>query len=264
MRRAFADALKALGFTLETVPLHRIGGRVMSKEIDVLLGIKAATLPASVGRFVLVSGDSDFVPLLKELKYKGVSTVLLALPIVVSRALSAAAMRFVSLESFLQSALDQSVAEKRTPASPLPPAEVYIEKGQHFGPYKIIRDLFKSAGQSITVIDPYIDDQIFDLVGLTAVSVKITILTNKIQASDYATLLGKLRREGRHVRLYRTKDYHDRFLRIDAKWWHSVHSFKDLGSANSRLSRILDAKIAAKASDREAKALQTATELSPP
>jgi len=91
--RAFAESLASAGFMLESVPLLRIGDRFMSKGIDVLLSQKAGILPSHVDRFVLASGDADFVPLLKELGLKGVSTALLALPIVTSHSLSESAMR---------------------------------------------------------------------------------------------------------------------------------------------------------------------------
>ena len=47
--------------------------------IDVLLSAKMAMLPPDVDRFVLVSGNSDFIPLLQVLGQKGLSTIVVGL-----------------------------------------------------------------------------------------------------------------------------------------------------------------------------------------
>jgi uncharacterized LabA/DUF88 family protein len=260
---AFAKALTNAGFEIESVPLRRIGDRVVSKGVDVLLSVKGASLPSDVDRFVLASGDNDFVPLLKELKGKGVSTALLGLPIITSHTLTESAMRFVSLEDLLAGTAVRSAASEPNGTLIRPPAEIYVEKGQHFGPYLIIRRLFKSAQHRITLIDPYIDDQVFEILTLVSPSVEVFVFTNKIQISDYMTIIAKFRREGRKIRLFRTKEFHDRYLRVDDEWWHSGHSFKDLGNADSRLSCVRDEGFIAKLRERETELARTATELSP-
>jgi uncharacterized LabA/DUF88 family protein len=53
---------------LQSVPAIRASGRITSKGLDVLLSVKATTLPADVDRFVLASGDADFTPLVMQLK----------------------------------------------------------------------------------------------------------------------------------------------------------------------------------------------------
>ena len=81
-------------------------------------------------------------------------------------------------------------------------------------------------------------DQIFEMMGLISPTVTISVFTNKIQAPDFCSLVAKLRLEGRSIRLYRTKDNHDRFLGVDEEWWHSGHSFKNLGDKDSMLSKV--------------------------
>lgn len=52
----------------------------------------------------------------------------------------------------------------------MPPDEVYISKGEHFESYRLLRDLFLSAKRGLTIMDPYIDAQIFEMVRLTPMS----------------------------------------------------------------------------------------------
>jgi uncharacterized LabA/DUF88 family protein len=98
--RRFTKALLEAGFSLQS-PLPRVGGNAMSKGVDIMLSAKAVGLPPDVGRFVLVSGDGGFTPLLKHFDSIGVSTVLAVLPTATSQALSASATQLVSLEKLL-------------------------------------------------------------------------------------------------------------------------------------------------------------------
>jgi hypothetical protein len=178
--------------------------------------------------------------------------------------LSEAAERFVSLEHFLKGSPSMPrPGEIRVSRAQSPPDEVYIEKGQHYGPYRVLRQIIMSARTSIRIIDPYVNSQTFDMVALAAPSVAVWIITDKIQEPDYATLIAKLRNEGRNLRLFCTTDFHDRYVCVDDAWWHSGHSLKDLGSKDSRLSRVVNQKTIQTFARRESEVLSTATEICP-
>jgi len=102
-----------------------------------------------------------------------------------------------------------------------------------------LRRLFKAARRELTLIDPYIDEDVFLMLALPLPAVMVRVFTNGKKApADAHVLAERLRREGRRVEFYGTADVHDRFFRVDHEWWHSGHSFKDLGNRVSLLRRV--------------------------
>lgn len=260
----FIASLKEIGYLVETGQLIRRGGYAISKGLDVRLAMKAASLPPDFDRLVLVSGDNDFVPLLKQAKERGRSTVVVALPLIAGSALTATADRFISLEDVIAHSMripaDTQAVDKGKPAA-LVPEELYIEKGEHFEPYLVVRKLFMAVERELTVIDSHIDDQILHMAKLLPAVVVVRVFTDHIHTADFCVLVGKLRREGRQIHVYRTREFHDRYLRVDDEWWHSGHSFKDLGSRDSRLSKVTEPEFLDKLREREKVLLASATEI---
>ncbi len=73
------DALLLLGYTVHTLPLHEDPERgYAEKGVDVALAVEAVAgaLERRFEALVLVSGDGDFVPLVRKLRSYGVVTVL--------------------------------------------------------------------------------------------------------------------------------------------------------------------------------------------
>jgi hypothetical protein len=50
----------------------------------------------------------------------------------------------------------------------------------------------------------------------------------------------KLKKDGHLIDIYKSKKFHDRFICIDNIWWHSGHSFKNLGEKDSMLNKITE------------------------
>ncbi|MDJ0820287.1 MAG: NYN domain-containing protein [Paracoccaceae bacterium] len=256
------DKLKSNGVKVEVFDLvDNADGRLISKGLDVAMSLRAATLPTYFDRVAILSGDNDFVPLFDLLQGKGISTVLISLPIVSGKLLHSSATHFISLEDFLGRAKSHSAENIPPRPANQPFGDMYVEKDEHFEPYLQLRELFLESNYQIVVIDQYIDWQIFEMIRLTKKEVKICILTNRIQEPDYQVMVEKLRREGRILCLYRTRDFHDRYLRVDDQWWHSGHSFKDLGTADSRLSIVTDKEFTEKLEARQADSIRTAIQL---
>jgi len=120
------------------------------------------------------------------------------------------------------------------------PNSLYIEKGDCYKSYICIRNLMISAKSSIIIIDPYIDEQILTMIELLKTEINVIIFTQKIDPMDFCVQVKKLRDEGRLITIYKTNAFHDRFIGVDNVWWHSGHSFKDLGEKDSMLNKVTE------------------------
>jgi hypothetical protein len=94
--RNLAATLERLGYSVDAVAArkHHAGN-----SFDLTMALRAAAPSASP--LVLISGGSDFVPLLEHARRQGRPTVLIAFDRSVARALMAAADRFVDLDAFM-------------------------------------------------------------------------------------------------------------------------------------------------------------------
>lgn len=267
--RTFVLALECFGFHILTVPITRIAGRTLSKGLDVLIGVKGADLLPQVDQLVLISGDADLVPLLDRAREAGKPAVLLSLPFAASQTLVRAATKFISLEHFLSGT---SLVITNAPALPRQagtapttlPDELYVAKGEYVEPYLLIRRLFSDAKRALIVIDPYVNEQIFEMIALIPATAEVLIITDedKVKPADYKILVRKHRREGRKIRIFHSKDVHDRFVKRDDEWWHSGATLKDLGSKDS-IIRKLSSQATQKAEKRLAEYLAGAKDLCP-
>ncbi|OFX11238.1 MAG: hypothetical protein A3C93_00175 [Candidatus Lloydbacteria bacterium RIFCSPHIGHO2_02_FULL_54_17] len=212
--------------------------------LDIDLAVNAMKIFPSVGKFVLVSGDGDFAPLLKQAVSYGIGVSIVSLPFSTGYLLrKVVGGSFVNLETLIEerkSVKKLPILIKSKEKKPLVSGSLYIEKGDYYGPYLRIRNLMMSAKGSITIIDWYIDDQILAMIKLLKTEIEVTIFTQQIEPADFCIQVKKLREEGRSITIHKTKRFHDRFMGIDNVWWHSGHSFKDLGSKDSMLNKILE------------------------
>jgi hypothetical protein len=191
---------------------------------------------------VLFSGDSDFVPVLEQVRKNDKTAIPVTVPLAGHHLIHACDNQYMNLEKVLSSISSgkQLPRIKEKKAKLVPPKNWYVEKGDHFASYLAVRKLFVSAKQSIIVVDPYIDDQILQMIALLPKNISSIVLTYKISPLDFCVQVNKLRKEGYKLQIYKTKVFHDRFLGVDDQWWHSGHSFKDLGGKDSLLSKIED------------------------
>ncbi len=93
---------------------------------------------------------------------------------------------------------------------------------QAFGPgavydfFKALRDLLSTATQTVMVVDPYLDDQVFDtyISGVNP-TVSVKLLTTKV-AEQFRPALDKYRAQhSQDIQARKTKDIHDRVVMID-------------------------------------------------
>ncbi|MCL7411193.1 MAG: hypothetical protein M8350_05215 [Methanosarcinaceae archaeon] len=101
--------------------------------------------------------------------------------------------------------------------------------GQIFDAYKFVADLIRTAKNSITIIDNYIDDTV--LTHLTKINdgVKVTIFTKTI-SKQLALDIKKFNAQYPPIEIKEFKNSYDRFIIIDNKTvYHFGASLKDLG-----------------------------------
>ena len=263
----FMRMLSSLGYVVHPFQLHPRRDRhgetsMVTKGLDVSLTVTALCLLAHVDTLVLLTGDSDFLPLLQSVGDQRRDLVLITLPLAARSLVEAAHKRYINLEVLLKNlssgkGLPWSKSKQRRV---LPPDDMYVEKGEHLAPYLAVRECFLSAKREITLVDPYVDEQVLQMIPLVSKTVTVTILSDRITPADFCVQVGKLRKEGYTVRVVRTQTFHDRFIGVDDRWWHSGHSFKDLGGKDSLLSRMRDDTSVRRLRARVDKALASGTE----
>lgn len=137
-------------------------------------------------------------------------------------------------------------------------ASIPAQKDQIFGPgavYDFMRALsgiVTSAGNSLLVVDPYLDDQIFDtyLAG-TSPSLAVRILTAVYPASLKAALTKFNAQHGRTVEVRKSALLHDRLVFVDGvSCWLLGQSIKDAAASKPTYlaplsSDLVTAKLAA-------------------
>lgn len=93
---------------------------------------------------------------------------------------------------------------------------------QAFGPgavydfFKALRDLLSTSTQTVMVVDPYLDDQVFDtyISGISP-TVSVKLLTTKV-GEQFRPALGKYRAQySQDIQVRKTKDIHDRVVMLD-------------------------------------------------
>jgi len=239
----FYVLLKKIGYHVSCAELIKRKDAFISKGLEVQLSVDAMERLPSFKKFVLVSGDSDFAPLLKKILDNRVDILVISLPFTTGYQLKKiVGGAFLNLEIFIS---DQKDTKKSLPFKKGVHIEKfidqnYIKKNDSFRSYIKLRDLMESAENSITIIDSYVDDQILLMFQPLKSKINKVIITDikKIIPSDFFVQVEKLKKDGHIINVYESKKFHDRFIGIDNIWWHSGHSFKNLGEKDSMLNKI--------------------------
>ncbi len=101
--------------------------------------------------------------------------------------------------------------------------------GQIFDAYQFVSDLFRSAEESIVMIDNYIDDSVLTHLSKRKKDVKVILFTKNISRS-LALDVKKFNEQYPAIEIKEFKNSHDRFIIIDnTTVYHFGASLKDLG-----------------------------------
>ena len=114
--------------------------------------------------------------------------------------------------------------------------------GQIYDAYSFFADLIKQAKTSIIVVDGYANVNTLDLLRNRKKGVKTHLLTlpsTKLSANE----LSRFQKEYPGLTLYKTSDFHDRFLILDEqKFFHIGASLKDVGTKSFAVTRLEEQK----------------------
>ncbi len=118
------------------------------------------------------------------------------------------------------------------------PKQGIFYDGQVFDAYKFVSDIFRSAKESIVIIDNYIDDSVLVHLTKRKEGVKVTILTRKIPKA-LALDVEKFNEQYPPLEIKEIPNVHDRFIIIDGKEiWHFGASLNDLGKKLFAFSKM--------------------------
>ena len=119
----------------------------------------------------------------------------------------------------------------------LPPVEGIFFNGQIFDAYTFATDLIKSAGQSLVLIDNYVDESVLLMLSKRQLGVTATVYTQRI-TPQFRLDLDKFNSQYPPVDVRTCKLCHDRFLIVDDTVYHIGASLKDLGKKMFAFSKM--------------------------
>ena len=101
--------------------------------------------------------------------------------------------------------------------------------GQIFDAYQFVSDIFRSAKESIVIIDNYLDDSVLTQLTKRKSNVKVTLFTRQISRA-LGQDVGRCNQQYPPMEIKEIRTAHDRFIIIDDKTvYHFGASLKDLG-----------------------------------
>lgn len=121
-------------------------------------------------------------------------------------------------------------------ATEIKPSQGIFYDNQIFDAYAFVSDLIKSAKNTITLFDNYIDESVLTLLSKNQ-TVKITIHTKNI-SKQLKLDVEKYNSQYNPIELKKFDLSHDRFLLIDDEVYHIGASLKDLGKKWFAFSKI--------------------------
>ena len=118
------------------------------------------------------------------------------------------------------------------------PKQGIFYDGQVFDAYNFVSDLFKTANESIVIIDNYLDDSVLTLLTKRKKNVRVTLLTRNLTEA-LAQDVKKCNEQYPSMEIREFKNAHDRFIIIDGREiYHFGASLKDLGKKWFAFSRM--------------------------
>ena len=115
----------------------------------------------------------------------------------------------------------------------------FIKNNQPYSGYKMIRDIILNTNKELTIVDPYIDGDLFDLLDLLKPEVKIKILTSKPQR-DSKAIASRFKEQWSNFEIYKTNKFHDRYILVDETCYLLGSSINSFGRKATTLVQIND------------------------
>ncbi len=144
--------------------------------------------------------------------------------------------RFIKLENDVSNIKDE-IEQIKENKEKIQLNQGVFYNGQIFDAYVLINDIFKSAKESIVLIDNYIDETILTLFSKYP-KLHFTLVTKNI-SKKLQLDIKKYQAQYNNLKVKISNSYHDRFLIVDNKEaYHLGVSLKDLGKKVFAFSRI--------------------------
>jgi hypothetical protein len=123
---------------------------------------------------------------------------------------------------------------------PLEQSQIYLPAGSQRDAYVELRKIVQLAKQDMLIVDPYVDETLWELLTNVLPTVKIRVLTEQMK-EDFRLEGRKFSAQhGNAIEVRTTSNYHDRFIIEDAqRCWHIGASIKDAGNKTFAFSELL-------------------------
>ena len=117
---------------------------------------------------------------------------------------------------------------------------VYLPAGSQHDAYVELRKIVQLAKSDMLIVDPYVDETLWDLLSNMQSSVKLRVLTQQMK-KDFRLEARKFSAQhGNAIEVRTTSKYHDRFIVQDNQsCWHIGASIKDAGNKAFAFSELL-------------------------
>ena len=125
---------------------------------------------------------------------------------------------------------------------------MFINGKQPYYGYKVIKNIISSTEKELTIVDPYIDNTVFAILEEAKKSAKIMILASKLQGNSKVMAI-KFKKERGNFEIYKTKQFHDRFIIVDKKCYVIGSSINNFGDKATTLFQISDGLVINKIKD---------------
>lgn len=118
--------------------------------------------------------------------------------------------------------------------------EYFFAPGQSYEAKSTLFRIMSRARSSLSIVDDYLDEQIFDYVESLDQNVDVAMITGH-KKSIFPTLLTAMQSERKNVQAKSCSSCHDRFLVVDKnEVWHLGCSINGLGGKASMITKIED------------------------
>jgi hypothetical protein len=125
--------------------------------------------------------------------------------------------------------------------------EMFFPKGSQWDAFGALKDFFAAAARELTVVDPYADGTVFELLGARPTGVELLVRVLCFDKPDVIASEAKrfrLQYPGAAIQIRRAKEFHDRFLVLDGQECiHVGASLNHAGRTGFMISRLEDAAI---------------------
>ena len=122
-------------------------------------------------------------------------------------------------------------------------SQYFFPQGATHDAYVKIKEILRLASTAITIVDPYIDESIFQmLASVQQPTLSVKLLTSKLPP-DFALEARKFttQHSGISLEVRRTREFHDRFIILDdSQCYHVGASIKDAGNKVFMISLVQD------------------------